>query len=153
MEERLKILEMVQNGIITPSEADELLQTLNCYDENKDNDKETLEKLKNKLNELYKKLEEFEKRASDKIANAEAYKTIEKEFAGLKNNVKSTIKTVDEKLDKIYNKSIKDNFHDLGKTFKKMGKKISKIFKTKEENEIIEIEEVKPSESEQNKDN
>lgn len=153
MEERLKILEMVQNGIITPSEADELLQTLNCYDENKDNDKETLEKLKSKLNELYKKLEEFEKRASDKIANAEAYKTIEKEFVGLKNNVKSTIKTVDEKLDKIYNKSIKDNFQDLGNTFKKMGKKISKIFKTKEENEIIEIEEIKPSESEQNKDN
>lgn len=147
MNERLKILEMVQNGIITPEEADELLQTLNCYDDDKEDDKETLEKLKEKLLDLYKKLEEIEKRASEKISNAEAYKAIEKEFSSLKEGVNSTLTTVQNKLDKIYNKTVKENFHDLKVTFKKFGDKVASLFKAKEKendnNDIIEIEEVK----------
>ena len=149
MNERMKILERLQSGIITPEEADELLQTLNCYGDNEDGDKETLENLREKLVNLYKKVEGIEKRASEKISNTEAYKNIEKEFSSLKAGINSTISTIQKKLDKMYNKTVKENFHDFGNSLKKFCGKIASVFsekkntKNEKENDIIEIEEVK----------
>ncbi len=57
-----------------------LLQTLNCYGDNEDGDKETLENLREKLVNLYKKVEGIEKRASEKYLTLRHIKILKKNF-------------------------------------------------------------------------
>lgn len=143
MTERIQILEMVQKGIITPSEAEELLEILEDFDREKEHDKDTLVKIKERLLEIWSKIEEWNKKTTENIKNSEAFQSLKKDMESLEEKISKVLKNTENELNSIYNKSIKENFEDLGNSFKKLGKKIVSIFKTSEE---------KKSEEETNKD-
>ena len=159
MTERIQILEMVQKGIITPSEAEELLEIIEGFDKEKEYDKDTLVKIKERLSQICDKIEEWNKKTSESIKNSEAYQSLKKDMETLEENITKILKNVENKLNAIYNKSIKENFEDLGNSFKKLGKKIASIFKANDDKDseeetnkdyidLIE-EEIKDSENEQ----
>lgn len=158
MTERIQILEMVQKGIITPSEAEELLEILEEFDREKEHDKDTLVKIKERLSEIWLKIEEWNKKTTENIKNSEAYQSLKKDMETLEERINKVFKNIEKELNSIYNKSIKENFEDLGNSFKKLGKKIASIFKTSEEKEQEETnkdyidlieEEIEDSEKEQ----
>ena len=159
MTERIQILEMVQKGIITPSEAEELLEIIEGFDKEKEYDKDTLVKIKERLSQICDKIEEWNKKTSESIKNSEAYQSLKKDMETLEENITKILKNVENKLNAIYNTSIKENFEDLGNSFKKLGKKIASIFKANDDKDseeetnkdyidLIE-EEIKDSENEQ----
>lgn len=137
MEERKDILEMLEKGVITVDEADELIAILDGYDENKEYDKEESKKLKKKIKELYKKIEKWEQETEEKVKESEAYK----KTCEVTNNVK-------DKLVEVYNNKIKPNSKEVGRRlkagFRKFGEGFKEIFKKKEkepnEENVIEAE-------------
>lgn len=158
MTERIQILEMVQKGIITPSEAEELLEILEEFDREIEHDKDTLVKIKERLSEIWSKIEEWNKKTTENIKNSEAYQSLKKDMETLEERISKVFKNIEKELNSIYNKSIKENFEDLSNSFKKLGKKIASIFKANEEKEQEETnkdyidlieEEIEDSEKEQ----
>lgn len=147
MTDRAKILEMVEKGIITASEAEELLDFLENDD--KEYDKDSFEKIKM----IWRKIEEWFKKTSDNVKNSDSYKELKEDLGEFKDRVKEVYKKVETKLDSIYNKSIKENISDIGESFKRFGRKVASIFKTKEaEDDINEEDYIELIEEEKNKE-
>ena len=111
MTDRAKILEMVEKGIITASEAEELLDFLENDD--KEYDKDSFEKIKM----IWRKIEEWFKKTSDNVKNSDSYKELREDLGEFKDRVKEVYKKVETKLDSIYNKSIKENINDILRPF------------------------------------
>ena len=148
MTDRAKILEMVEKGIITASEAEELLDFLE--NDEKEYDADILEDIR----KIWKKIEEWFKKTSDNVKKSDNYKELKEDLGEFKDRVKEVYKNVENKLDTIYNKSIKENINDIGESFKRFGRKVASIFKTKEaKDDINEEDYIELIEEEEKKEN
>jgi hypothetical protein len=100
-EEKMKILEMVSEGIITAEEANVLLETLSKADEAVKSDSEK-GSFKKKLGEELNKAKEDLNRSKDWISE----KINNVDFEGVKDKFSKSLKKVDEAIDKIDKKLI-----------------------------------------------
>ncbi|MDD2492666.1 MAG: hypothetical protein RBR48_01500 [Bacilli bacterium] len=146
MEERAKILKMLEDGIITAQEAEELFKSMEEKKEKKpvegeifedeifdriDEEKKVKAKLAKALEKMRKaleKIEEAELKASKKIVDSEVSKKVQAELRHAKEEVKKAIADVEEKLNRIGDKTVKDNFKDFGKQMESLGEKMKGWF-------------------------
>ena len=140
MEERMKILRMLEDGIITAQEAEELLKAMEdkkekefvegeVFEQNDEEKvKDKLKKAQEKLRGALKKIEEAELKASQKITDSEVLKKVQDEFKNAKEDIKKAIANIEEKMNEIGDKTVKENFRDFGKQMENLGEKMKGWF-------------------------
>lgn len=140
MSERIRILKMVEDGVITAEEAEQLLKSLDEDSENKNDNQEAvegeyadskqkLESAKEKLKKAYKKVEEAELKASKKITDSKTWEKVKTELNNFKDEIDKGIKAIDKKLNDIGDKTVKENINDLSKKIDNFGEKMKGWFK------------------------
>ena len=152
MSERIQILEMVAKGIITPAEADELLTIMETYDGHKTYDKTTLLKVKDVLTNALKKIEDFGKKTGQSIKNSEGYQSLQNDFELLNEKLSKTLRSVENKLKTICGRSFKETCADIGRGFKRFGKKVGSVFKKNDKPKEEKVEYIDLNISEQEND-
>lgn len=146
MEERMKILKMLEEGIITAQEAEELFKTMAnqskkeviegvILEEDSEEQKNCNEKVKEKLSKALekmrkalKKIEAAELRASKKIVDGVNSNKVQEELKKAKEEIKKAIVDIEERLKRIGDKTVKENFKDFGTRMENLGEKIKGWF-------------------------